>query len=493
MRERPPDSTVTVAPRASRVERWGPGSFGSPSSATTSVFACAGLRLIQSDGRLQEPRGEEVRRAVAVHVHDDEAALVRVGLEARHRGELVEVPAVAIAVEALRLAAPERVVAEVRGLDALLELLVLGRHQVPEVDLALGVVLAGEHPVDDEEVGPAVHVGVHEDAAPRPGRVPDAGLVRRPVRSGRRRGCERATSRATALSGAARRAAGRATSGRAASGIAGRSGTSCSGKRVVRDEEVEAAVAVVVVHGDAHAEAGIEDAGLLREVRERAVAVVVEVRVLSEVVGDVDVGPAVAVEVRALDREPPAGVAGARGLRDVGERAVAVVVEEVVGRRVVGGDRGPVVRMAVDEDVEVGRCRRGRSRGPRPRCSCRRARRRPWRRLPRTCRRRGCDRGGSAFRGRSRRGPGGRRCRSRTTARRAASPSCPPTPARAGGVLEGAVAAVAVQTVAVAAGEEEIGPAVPVEIEHGHARRQVLARDRNVPVRRSAGKDCGRA
>ena len=51
-----------------------------------------------------------------------------------------------------------------------------------------------------------------------------------------------------------------------------------------------------------------------------------------------------------------------------------------------------------------------------------------------------------------------------------------------GGVLERAVAAVAVQMVAVAARDEEIGPAVPVEVEHGDARRQVLARDRDVPV-----------
>ena len=66
----PPDSTVTVAPRASRVERWSPGSLGSPSSATTSVFACAGLRWIESVGAMEEPRGEQVRLAVALHVHD---------------------------------------------------------------------------------------------------------------------------------------------------------------------------------------------------------------------------------------------------------------------------------------------------------------------------------------------------------------------------------------------------------------------------------------
>ena len=172
---------------------------------------------------------------------------------------------------------------------------------------------------------------------------------------------------------------------------------------------------------------------------------------------------------------------GARALRDVGKGAVAVVVEEVVGRRVVGGDRGPVIRMAVDEDVKVGVAvavvveGRGRS--------------------ARVVER---DAGFDAdFLEGAVAAVAVQEIRLSEIGhveigvtvvvvverQRAEGLAFLAPDARARrGVFESAVAAVAVQMVAVAAGEEKIGPAVPVEIEHGHARRQVLARDRDVPV-----------
>jgi len=101
-----------------------------------------------------------------------------------------EAPSVEVLVEALRGAAPQGVVAEVGRRDPLFELLVLGAHEVPEVDLALSRILAGHHSVDDEEVGPAVEVSVDEEAAPRPGCVPDVRVFRRPLETAGARGAE---------------------------------------------------------------------------------------------------------------------------------------------------------------------------------------------------------------------------------------------------------------------------------------------------------------
>ena len=72
--------------------------------------------------------------------------------------------------------------------------------------------------------------------------------------------------------------------------------------------------------------------GLLRDVGEGAVVVVVVEAVLAEV-GDVDVGPAVVVVVADGYAEAPAVVGDAGLGRDVGEGAVVIVVEERGVRR----------------------------------------------------------------------------------------------------------------------------------------------------------------
>ena len=118
-----------------------------------------------------------------------------------------------------------------------------------------------------------------------------------------------------------------------------------------RDEEIEAAVAVVVAPGGAGGPVAERDAGFLGDVGEGAVVVVVVEAVLAEV-ADVDVGPAVVVVVADGHAEAPAVVGHAGFCGDVGEGAVVVVVEErgvrrrgFAGQRVEGG--------AVDEiDVE---------------------------------------------------------------------------------------------------------------------------------------------
>ena len=161
----------------------------------------------------------------------------------------------------------------------------------------------------------------------------------------------------------------------------------------VRLDDVDGAVAIVVA--DAHAHAGLRLAVLAvgaaradADVRERAVVVVAIERARVRVVGHVDVGPAVVVEVEGADAET-VGAAGARDARLVGdvlERAVAVVVVEHVlaagkaraDRRRPGcpcSGRGP--NRASAPWRGRGRCswrrrgragRRGRSRGRRSRC-----------------------------------------------------------------------------------------------------------------------------
>ena len=103
---------------------------------------------------------------------------------------------------------------------------------------------------------------------------------------------------------------------------------------VVRHEEVEAAVAVVVAEIGAHPGAGPPvgrdaDAGRQRHLPEHAVAFVVEQEVRRRVVGHEDVRPPVIVVVADDDAEAVAAMtADARLLADVGEGAVAVVAIE---------------------------------------------------------------------------------------------------------------------------------------------------------------------
>ena len=106
--------------------------------------------------------------------------------------------------------------------------------------------------------------------------------------------------------------------------------------REVGDEEVRQTVAVDVAAIDAHAglrlAVAVEaDAGRVGHVDEGAVAVVLVEEVPHHVVGDVDVGVAVAIEIAEGDAEALAGGVGdPRRARDVGERAVAVVAKQPI-------------------------------------------------------------------------------------------------------------------------------------------------------------------
>ncbi len=129
---------------------------------------------------------------------------------------------------------------------------------------------------------------------------------------------------------------------------------------VAGDEEVEAAVAVVVAPGGAVTPVAEGNAGFFGHVGEGAVVVVAIEAVCAEV-ADEDVGPAVVVVIGDGHAEAPAVVGDAGLGGDVGECAVVVVVEEgSVGRfgfaaeGVVGGsvdevDVEPAIVVVVDE------------------------------------------------------------------------------------------------------------------------------------------------
>jgi len=120
------------------------------------------------------------------------------------------------------------------------------------------------------------------------------------------------------------------------------------------DEQVQTAVAVVVDECCAGVPDGtrrrrvVDQAGLLRHIGERAVAVIAVQRVVAPV-GDEQVGVAVVVVVRGGDALRPTRALQPGLLRDVGERAVLVVAVQPVGRL---GGRVLEARAGRDEDVQ---------------------------------------------------------------------------------------------------------------------------------------------
>ena len=103
-------------------------------------------------------------------------------------------------------------------------------------------------------------------------------------------------------------------------------------------EDIEPAVAVVVAHANAHARLfvaifAVGAAGHDGDVGERAVVIVVKQDARLRVHSDINVGPAVVIEIvgDCRDRIARAGLQDAGLLRDIGKRSVAIVVIKNVG------------------------------------------------------------------------------------------------------------------------------------------------------------------
>ena len=112
------------------------------------------------------------------------------------------------------------------------------------------------------------------------------------------------------------------------------------------------AVAVVVDEGTAIAPgfSGAGDAGFVAHVRECSVAVVVIKDVLS-VVGDIEIFPTVVVVIADANALAPAGVGKSGLLRDIGESAVVIVVIEMARGRF---SRSGRVKAGAVDDENVG-------------------------------------------------------------------------------------------------------------------------------------------
>ena len=114
--------------------------------------------------------------------------------------------------------------------------------------------------------------------------------------------------------------------------------------RVVGDEEVEPAVVVEVEEAAREADDRLGHAELWRDILERPVAAIAIEPVLLAVVRDVEVDQAVAVVIAAHGGLGVAVVAHARPLGDVDERAVPLVPVEPAPIPLVGDRAGPARR-----------------------------------------------------------------------------------------------------------------------------------------------------
>ena len=107
----------------------------------------------------------------------------------------------------------------------------------------------------------------------------------------------------------------------------------------IGDHDIGTAIIIVVAEIRAHAGEGlailvVSNARQQPDFAERAVAVVVVEKTLHRIVGDEDVGEAIAVVVGERDAQSFAiGIGDAGFLGNVGEGAVSIVVIENVGRR----------------------------------------------------------------------------------------------------------------------------------------------------------------
>ena len=124
---------------------------------------------------------------------------------------------------------------------------------------------------------------------------------------------------------------------------------------IIRDEQIEMPIAVVVEPRGRCREPGRADARACGHVHERAAARVVEQTVAVQA-GDVQIRTPVVVVVGRRDAEPVHLDSEARRRRDVGERAVVVVAVQGVARRcaLVAGPARRVDEEEILESVAVG-------------------------------------------------------------------------------------------------------------------------------------------
>src|SRR5262249_39268426 len=114
------------------------------------------------------------------------------------------------------------------------------------------------------------------------------------------------------------------------------------------DEEVEAAIVVVVEPRSAGGPAWSREAGFFSDIRESAVLIVLVEDALS-IRSDEDVGPAVVVVVPYGNAHAESSAGHASFFSDIGERAVAIVLVERIAGGFSAGRRPEIAGTAVHE------------------------------------------------------------------------------------------------------------------------------------------------
>ena len=99
-------------------------------------------------------------------------------------------------------------------------------------------------------------------------------------------------------------------------------------RKPVGNEEVKVAVTVKVAHGQSHASFVFRCERLRALIGEAPVLLVDEEAVHAHIVADVKLGPAIQIEIGGRHREAAAiGVRDCGVVRNVGERTIAIVVQ----------------------------------------------------------------------------------------------------------------------------------------------------------------------
>ena len=125
---------------------------------------------------------------------------------------------------------------------------------------------------------------------------------------------------------------------------------------VARNKQIEKAIVVVVAPGRARRPAAQRDSSLFRDIGERAVMIVVVEAVLAEI-GNVDVGPAIVVVIADHHAKAPALIGHSGFVGHVGERSIVIVVEQHGPRRrflaLQCGERRAIQQIDVEPAVVV--------------------------------------------------------------------------------------------------------------------------------------------
>ena len=324
-----------------RAQRRARGLERSRKAAQRDHHAVAGVAVVAQHRRARLVIGvHEVEVAIPVEVAEGRAETHARLVEAPRRTDSLEAQVAEVAVGKMPLGEDRARFHQPHALRRRLRL----HHGLQQVQ----VVLLAVHAIGHVHIEPAVVVEILE--AHRPGPVGGR-------EAGKRRGLEEVAGAGIKIERVARHLrCGRGVGARGIPGLGARVRHAAlvllrRGRRHVRHEQVDPPVVVHVAEVGAHGRVRRARHDAAGDLGEGAVAVVVVEEVRDgKIVRDVDVGPAVVVVVPPRRGMPLRFAGDAGGGGDIRERAVAVVVEKII--RLAVGVRGCIEQVGVDVHVE---------------------------------------------------------------------------------------------------------------------------------------------